>query len=81
MLTNKEKKQLKLGLKGGFVDKNKNIKKILTDNMERVAERVTNSFDQNQVEYFHEVMRTYTDIFTKNIFATKHYTYQSERYN
>ena len=57
MLTNKEEKQLKLGLKGGFVDKNKNIKKILTDNMERVAERVTNSFDQNQVEYFHEVMR------------------------
>ena len=38
VLSNKEEQQLKLGLKHIFVDKNKNIKKLLAANMERVAE-------------------------------------------
>ena len=77
MLSNKEKKQLKLGLKRNFRDKNKNIKRLLAANMYRVAERVENSLDQNHVEHFHEFMGAYTEIFTNNIFATKGYTYQN----
>ena len=61
MLSNKEDQQPKLRLKHSFVDKNKNIKKLLAANMERVAERVENSLDQYQTENFHEVMRPYTD--------------------
>ena len=76
-LSSKEEQQLKLGLKHSFVDKNKNTKKILAANMEKVTERVENSLDQNQVENFHEFMRAYTDIFTNNVFATRDYTYHN----
>ena len=76
-LSSKDEQQLKLGLKHGFVDKNKNTKKILAANMEKVTERVENSLDQNQVENFHEFMRAYSDIFTNNVFATKDYTYHN----
>ena len=40
MLSSKEEQQLKLGLKHSFVDKNKNTKKLLAANMERVPEKV-----------------------------------------
>ena len=76
-LSSKEEQQLKLGLKHSLVDKNKNTKKILAANMEKVTESLENSLDQNQVENFHEFMRAYTDIFTNNVFATKDYTYRN----
>ena len=40
MLSNKEEQQLKFSLKHSFVDKTKNIKKILAANMERITESV-----------------------------------------
>ena len=64
MLSNKEKQQRKLGLKHNFVDKNKNIKKLfLAANMERVAERIEDSFDQNQKENLHCVKSVQIRIF------------------
>ena len=77
VLSHKEEQQLKLGLKHSFADKNKNIKKLLAANMERITERVENSSDHDQVENFHEFVGAYTDIFTTNIFATKDHTYHN----
>ena len=77
VLSNKEEQQLKLGLKHSFVDKNKNIKRLLAANIERIKERVQNHLYNGKVKYFHEFMRAYTKIFTNNIFATKDYTYQN----
>ena len=80
MLPNKEEQQLKSGLKCSVEVKNKNTKKLLAANMERVAERADNSLDQNQVENYNEFMCAYTDIFTNNIFATKDYIYHNLKY-
>ena len=77
VLSNKEQQQLELGLKHKFVDKNKNLKSLLAANMERLTERVENYLDNDQVQNFHAFMRAYTEIFTKNIFAIKDYTYRN----
>ena len=68
VLSNKEEQQLKYSLNHSFVDKNKNVKKLLAPNMERITESVENYLDQDQVDNFHQFMRAYTDIFTNNIF-------------
>ena len=38
-----ESKQLNLGLEYNFVDKNKNIKKLLAANFESIADTITNN--------------------------------------
>ena len=63
-------------IKHSFKDTNKNIKRLLAGNMERITERVENYLDHDQVENFHEFMHAYTDIFP-NKFATKDYTYHN----
>ena len=68
VLSNKEERQLKYNLNHSFVGKNKNAKKLLAPNMDRITERVKNYLDQDQVDNFHKFMRAYTDIFTNNIF-------------
>ena len=68
VLSNKEERQLKYNLNHSFVDKNKNAKKLLAPNMDRITERVKNYLDQDPVDNFHKFMRAYTDIFTNNIF-------------
>ena len=50
MLSNKEEQNIKLALKHSSVNKGENIKKLLAANMEKVAERVETSLDQNQGE-------------------------------
>lgn len=75
VLSSQEKQQLSFGLEHSYVDKNKHIKKVLAANLETVADRVTQSIDNDKREDFHEFLRGYTDIFTKNIYATKDFTY------
>lgn len=64
-LTKIETQKLSLGLKYCFVDKNKYVKKNLASNY--ISDKVTNKFDTDSREDFHEFLRAYTDIFTKNV--------------
>ena len=69
-----ERKELEMGLEYGFVDKNKRLKQQLAVNMETVSHSAIKYVENNKVEDFHEFLRAYTDIFTKNIYATKDFT-------
>ena len=59
-----------------FVDKNKHLKKQLTANFETLSHRARDCVRKN-LENSHELLRAYTDIFTKNIYATKDFTYSN----
>ena len=51
------------------------MKKLLAANLETIAKKVTPNLEPNQREDFHEFLRAYTDIFSKNIYESKDYTY------
>ena len=70
-----EQNILAFGLEHSFIDKNSNIKKYLAANMEAVADRVTPHLENNKKEDFHEFLRANTDIFTKNVYSSKDFTY------
>ena len=63
-------KKLEMGLEYSFVDKNKRLKQQLAVNIETVSHSTTKYVENNKVEDFHDFLRAYTDIFTKNIYAT-----------
>ena len=60
-----------MGLECTFVEKNKRLKQQLAVNMETLSNKFV---DENRGEDFHNFLRAYTDIFTKNIYATKDFT-------
>ena len=62
-----------------FVDKNKNVRKLIAVSFEEVAGKVTPTIDNDQREKFHEFLRAYTDIFTKNVYSNKDYTFHNLR--
>ena len=66
-----------MGLEYSFLDKNKRLKQQPAVNMKTVSHSTTKYVEDNKVEYFHELLRAYTDIFTKNIYATKDFTYKN----
>ena len=66
-----------MDLKYSFVDKNKRLKQQLAVNMETISNSPTKCVEGNKVEDFHEFLRAYTDIFSKNIYATKDFTYKN----
>ena len=72
-----EQKQLQLGLGYSFVDKNQDLKKNLAANLETIASQTSPFVDQPILEDSHELLRAYTDIFTKNVHATKDCTYKN----
>ena len=72
-----ERKQLQLRLEYSFVNKNRDLKKNLAANLETLASQASSFVDHTKLEDFHEFLRTYADIFTKNIYATKDYTYKN----
>lgn len=74
-LTERERCTLSFGLDHSFIDKNKNVKTYLAANFESLAESVEKSLKPEKREQFHEFLRAYTDIFTKNVYAAKDYTY------
>ena len=76
-LSDIERKELEIGLEYSFVDKNERLKQQLAVNMETVSHSATKYVEDNKVEDFHEFLRAYTDIFTKNIYATKDFTYKN----
>ena len=66
-----------MGLKYSFVDKNKWLKQQLAVNMETVSHSAIKYVENNKVQDFYEFLRAYTDIFTRNIYATKDFTYKN----
>ena len=46
-------------------------------NIETIARQVSPFVDQTKLEDFREFLRTNTDMFTKNVHATKDYTYKN----
>ena len=76
-LSEVEPKQLQLGLEYRFVNKNRGLKKKLAANLETIASQASPFVDQTKLENFHEFLRAYTGIFTKNVHATKDYIYKS----
>ena len=52
-----------------------NIKKLLAANLESLAEKITENLDCHKREDFHEILRAYIDVSTKNVYATTDYTY------
>ena len=57
------------------MDKNKHVKKNLGANLEFVAQSVDRYIKNEEREHFHEFLRAYCDIFTKNIYSSKDPTY------
>ena len=76
-LSDKELNQLSFGLDHSYVDKNKHVKKNLAANFESLAQAVNSEILNEEKEDFHEFLRAYCDIFTKNVYSTKDYTYSN----
>ena len=76
-LSDKELNQLSFGLDHSFVDKNKHVKKNLAANFESLAQAVNSEILNEEKEDLHEFLRAYCDIFTKNVYSTKDYTYSN----
>ena len=76
-LSDVERKELEMGLEHSFVHKNKRLKQQLAVNMETISHSATKCVEDNKVEDFHDFLRAYTDVFTKNMCATKDFTYEN----
>ena len=74
-LNERESQQLKLGLEHCFVDKNKYVKRNLANSFESLADKVNKGTKEENKEKLHELLRSYTDIFSNNIYKTRDYTY------
>ena len=72
-----EFQQLKLGLDYIYINKNKNMRKFLAANFETLAQKTSDSVEAHRLEEYHDVLHGYTDLFTKNVFQTKDYTYHN----
>ena len=66
-----ERKQLELDLEYSFVNKNRDLKKNLAANLETIASQASPFLNQTKLGDFHEFLRAYTDIFTKNVHVAK----------
>ena len=76
-LSDKELNQLSFGLDHSYADKNKHVKKNLAANFESLAQTVGSEILKQEKEDFHEFLPAYWDIFTKNVYSTKDYTYSN----
>ena len=74
-LSVKERKQLDMGLEFSFVDKNRHLKKQLAANFETLSLRANDFFHHQNLEDFHEFLRAYTNIYTKDVYEAKDFTY------
>ena len=75
-LNEKEYDQLTMELNHCFSNKDKNIKKHITANMESIAYIVSEKVNQNAWKNFRECLQGYTDIFVKNVISTEDHTYK-----
>ena len=73
----KELNQLKMGRDYSFLDKNKHVKKNIAASTENVVEAVVKGLESKKREDFHELLRAYTDIFSKNLYFSMDQTYSN----
>ena len=66
-MTDTEYRQLKLGLNHSSIKKDKNVTKDTATHMESLAHTVSKKVENIQLENFHKLLRSYTDIFSKNV--------------
>ena len=66
---------MKYGLKYCFIDCNKNVRKYLSAELETLAQKTSDFVKPGKLEEHHEVLRAYADIFSRNIYNSKDYTY------
>ena len=76
-LTDTEYRQLKFGLNHSFINKDKNVKKDIATHMESLAYTASRKVEKIQLENFHEFLRGYTDIFSKNVFNFEDFTHKN----
>ena len=78
-LSELEQKQLHLGLEYSFDHKPKHLKKNIVANFKIVSHKVSESITNDKLEDFHEFLTAYIDIFKKNIYVTKYFTYSNSK--
>ena len=78
-LSELEQKQLHLGLEYSFDDKPKHLKKNIVANFKIVSHKVSESISNDKLKDYHEFLTAYIDIFKKNIYATKYFTYRNSK--
>lgn len=74
-LSEEESEALRYGLQHSFIDRNKYIKQNLAVEMEALADNTNDKVKQEDKETYHEFLVKYTNIFSKNVYDTKDYTY------
>ena len=57
--------------------KNKHLKKQLVASFETLMQRASDYVNYQNLEEFHEFVRSYTNIFTNRIYAIKDFTYSN----
>ena len=57
VLTEKEHNQLKYGLKYCFIDRNKNVKKYLSAELETLAQQTSDCVEPGKLEEYHKFLR------------------------
>ena len=77
--SNQERKQLKISVDFCFLDKSRGVWRFLAGNLESLGNSIKDNIIHKNLEYFHEFLPGYTDIFTNNIYVTKNYTYHNLR--
>ena len=77
VLTEKEHSHSKYGLKHCFIDRNKNGKKYLSAELEKLAQQTSDYVEPCKLEEYHNFLRAYTDIFSSNIYNLIRYTYEN----
>ena len=72
-----EYQQLNFGLDYSYINKTKNARKFLAANFETLVQRTSDSVEAQRLEEYHEFLRGYIDIFTKNAFQAKDFIYHN----
>ena len=75
VLKEKVHSYLKYSLKYCFIDRNKNVKKYLSAELETLAQQTSDCVEPEKLEECHEFLRAHADIFSSNIYNSKDYTY------
>ena len=60
-----------------FINKDKNVKKDIATHMESLAYTASKKVENIQLENFHDFLRGYTDIFSKNVLNSEDFTYKN----
>ena len=76
-LTDTEYWQSKFALNNSFINKDKNFKKDIVAHMESLAYTTSKKVENIQLSNFHEFLRGYTDMISKNVLNSEDFTYNN----